>query len=76
MMVAIFMAILQSEYSNRPKYTGLDTAFNYVEFIPGMGIRPHIGTGSPRIEYSISDPSQYVDNLNLFLQGKMNLFNL
>lgn len=68
-MVAIFMGILQSGYSTRPKYTGLDTAFNYIEFKPGMGVRPHLGTGSARIEYSLKDPSQYLDNLNLFLQG-------
>lgn len=69
-MLAIFMAILQKDYIDRPKYTGLETAFYYSSFVPGMGVRPHLGTGSSQIEYSLSDPSLYVQNLDLFLQGK------
>lgn len=35
-----------------------------------MGVRPHLTSKSPAINYAISNPSEYITNLNLFLDSE------
>lgn len=72
-MIAIFMGITKSAYLTHPKYMGLSSPISSEGNIyPGMGMRPHIGTGPSKIEFNSlnsNDYKKYVENLEIFLKG-------
>jgi hypothetical protein len=70
-MFSIFMAIANSN-TEKPKYVSFESPLaDYEVLSPGMGIRPHIGTTAPSINFNVNGDGieQYFKNLDLFLQG-------
>ena len=70
-MLAILMAFVGMS-GNRPTYTGLDSPLSAAAFVPGMGVKPYLGTTSKSIiSFSTSDTASLVTNLNFLYSGKL-----
>lgn len=71
-MMAIFMAITLTN-TQTPPVVGLGSPMaDSGILIPGMGVRPHLGTELSQIEFSLKskeDYQKYVDNIDYVLKG-------